>query len=288
MRIRIPRPAKLRHLIAVRARHSPVGEEEIKRVLSAYDLGWLEGYCQPAVGHTRSQNLILQTNRGTKVLKRYKISLDREAIAYEHSVLMCLDAAGFLVALSGQVLRALVIGLAYIKRGGKNRRIAADSLVQDGVFAHSRNPLYTGNILFLVGLSLIHNSVWMYLVGLPFFMFAYHTLVLAEEAYLSEKFGEVYDDYCRRVNRFIPSFSGLGGTIRSMAFDWKRVIRKEYGTTFAWLTGVLGLLAWESIANFGYEACKVRVAILAALWMALIAGYFSARLLKKLHFLDSN
>lgn len=95
MRIRIPRPAKLRHLIAVKIRHSPIGEEESERVLSVYDLGRLEGYRRPAVGHTRSQNLILQTNKGAKLLKRYKTSLDREAIAYEHSVLMRLDAAKF-------------------------------------------------------------------------------------------------------------------------------------------------------------------------------------------------
>ena len=60
-----------------------------------------------------------------------------------------LDAAGFVVASIGQLLRVAVIGFAYITRGGRNRRIVADSLVQAGIFAHSRNPLYLGNLLIV-------------------------------------------------------------------------------------------------------------------------------------------
>jgi hypothetical protein len=40
--------------------------------------------------------------------------------------------------------------LAYIKRGGRKKRIAADHLVVDGIFAHVRHPLYVGNFLLLV------------------------------------------------------------------------------------------------------------------------------------------
>ncbi len=51
-----------------------------------------------------------------------------------------LDALGVAIALCGQTLRVAVIGLAYIQRGGKNKEIAADRLVSEGFFAHSRNP----------------------------------------------------------------------------------------------------------------------------------------------------
>ncbi len=42
---------------------------------------------------------------------------------------------GFLVALTGQVIRAGTIGLVYIIRGGKNRQVYAEDLVTEGVFA---------------------------------------------------------------------------------------------------------------------------------------------------------
>src|SRR5262245_55356451 len=47
------------------------------------------------------------------------------------------NVLGIAVALAGQLLRALVIGLAYIRRGGRNRQVSADELVCEGIFAHS-------------------------------------------------------------------------------------------------------------------------------------------------------
>ena len=52
--------------------------------------------------------------------------------------------------------------------------------------------------------------------------------------------------------RFWPSFSGLGATMRGMRFDWRRVVRKEYGATFSWLTTFLGVILWEHFARDGY------------------------------------
>ncbi|HSD11480.1 MAG TPA: S-isoprenylcysteine methyltransferase, partial [Candidatus Binatia bacterium] len=46
-----------------------------------------------------------------------------------------LDLVGVLVSLTGQALRIIVIGLAYIKRGGRQKTITADRLVCEGVFA---------------------------------------------------------------------------------------------------------------------------------------------------------
>ncbi|WAK02433.1 hypothetical protein [Methylobacter sp. YRD-M1] len=62
-------------------------------------------------------------------------------------------AFGLLLVTAGQALRILTIGLAYIVRGGRNRRIYAENLVTDGVFAHCINPLYVGNILIVIGFS---------------------------------------------------------------------------------------------------------------------------------------
>ena len=71
-----------------------------------------------------------------------------------------MDIAGVLIILSGLGLRAVVIGLAYIKRGGVNKMIHADTLVTNGLFAHCRNPLYAGNLLVVAGLLVIFNNPW--------------------------------------------------------------------------------------------------------------------------------
>ena len=146
---------------------------------------------------------------------------------------------GFLVALTGQLLRAVTIGLEYIKRGGLNRQVYAEKLVQGGLFAHCRNPLYVGNFLILLGVGIASNSVVFLSVGVPFFLFAYWAIIAAEESYLRNKFGQDFDDYCTRVNRLLPNLSGLTQTLSGMRFNWHRLIRKEYGSTYIWLAGII-------------------------------------------------
>ena len=192
-----------------------------------------------------------------------------------------LDALGIAVALSGQLLRAAVIGLAYIKRGGKDKQIFAQTLVQEGFFAHSRNPLYLGNFLALVGFCLIHNSPLCYLVGVPFFAFAYLSIVVAEEEYLRRSFGPAYEEYCQRVPRFLISLRGLGATLGSMAFDWKRLVRKEYGSTFAGASCILALLVWDAYARRGPGAAQRTLAAVLWVWVPLTLAYLIARYLKK-------
>jgi protein-S-isoprenylcysteine O-methyltransferase Ste14 len=191
-----------------------------------------------------------------------------------------LDLLGFVVAMTGQLLRIAVIGYAYIIRGGRDRKVFAESLVQRGLFAHSRNPLYLGNMLIYLGLAIVHGSLWFYLVGVPFFAFAYASLVAAEEDFLRQKFGAEYDDYCRRVNRFIPSLRGLRATLAPMTFDWKKVVRKEYGTPFAWMSAMLALVLLERAVTPGGVLTRRTVAAVAVAWSVLAIAYITARTLK--------
>jgi protein-S-isoprenylcysteine O-methyltransferase Ste14 len=192
-----------------------------------------------------------------------------------------LDAAGLALAIAGQALRVLVIGLAYIRRGGKDKKIYAASLVQDGIFAHSRNPLYLGNLMIVAGLMLIHDGPWLYAIGIPFFLVAYVSIVQAEEQYLSAHFGAEYEAYRRRVPRFLLRLEGLGRTLRSMHFDWNRVVRKEYGTLMSTASGVILLVARQSIAGQPSFGTHWSWPVLLAVWIALAVAWLAARVLKK-------
>jgi protein-S-isoprenylcysteine O-methyltransferase Ste14 len=188
---------------------------------------------------------------------------------------------GFGVAGLGQALRALTIGLAYIIRGGKKRQVYAENLVTEGLFSHCRNPLYVGNLLILAGVGLAANSLLFMAVGMPFFLFAYRAIVAAEENYLRGKFGKEFDDYCARVNRFLPSLSGLGQTLRSMEFNWQRLVVKEYGSAFAWMAGAL-LLVMKNLWLSRSDAANNPVFwTFAALLLLITIGYATARYLKK-------
>jgi protein-S-isoprenylcysteine O-methyltransferase Ste14 len=194
---------------------------------------------------------------------------------------MYLDVIGIVTGLAGQLLRICVIGFAYIKRGGKKKEVYAGALVQEGFFAHCRNPLYVGNILTLTGLIIIHNGILMYAFCLPFFLFLYWSITTAEENYLRGKFGRAYDDYVRRVPRFLISFRGLGQTLKGMNYNWKKVIRKEYGTTFVFVTAVMALLVWERITADGFKATQGYLSTMLILWVPVALAYFAAFVAKK-------
>lgn len=195
---------------------------------------------------------------------------------------------GVIVTLSGQILRALTIGLAYIKRGGKKKQVYAGKLVQEGIFAHCRNPLYLGNILILAGVGIAANSLPFVLFGIPFFLFAYLAIIFAEEDYLRKKFGQEFKDYCKRVNRFIPTFSGLGSTIKSIEFHWKRLIVKEYATPFTWIMGMTFLIMKEKYLDWGYEGIKHTLWPVTIFLLLVTFAFFAAWYLKKNKILQSD
>ena len=197
------------------------------------------------------------------------------------------DALGLLVASVGQAIRMLCIGYAYIQRGGVNKRLAANRLVCEGIYAHSRNPMYVGNFLLLAGLAIIYHSFLVYCVALPVYLGGILTIIKSEEEFLRGKFGDEYEDYCRRVNRFVPRLRGLRTTMAGMPFDWRRVIRKEYGTTFAWISVALALIAWEQITWYGSTGARTALVWLGILWTGVFFLYAVARWSKKTRRLDS-
>lgn len=190
-------------------------------------------------------------------------------------------AIAITVALIGQFIRALTIGLAYIIRGGKDRKVYARKLVQDGIFAHCRNPLYLGNILIVIGLGIAAHSAPFYIIGIPLFLFMYMAIIRAEEHYLMNMFGEEYNEYARRVNRFVPGLSGLSATIRGMTFHWRRLIAKEYGTTYLWIICMILLIMKNHYLTFGIEASRSIIAASSLILILVSALYAVARFLKK-------
>ena len=188
---------------------------------------------------------------------------------------------GFIIALGGQVIRALTIGLAYIVRGGRGKKVYADSLVTNGIFAHCRNPLYLGNILIVSGLGVVADSAVFYFLGIPLFVLAYMAIIKAEENFLSGKFGEEYRQYCKKVNSLIPDLSGIGTTLKSMTFNWRRLLVKEYGTTYAWITVMILLIVKNQYIRDGHELHGPAIWFSSFSFVAATIFYSVVRYLKK-------
>ncbi len=191
------------------------------------------------------------------------------------------DIIGIGFAVAGQALRVAVIGLAYIKRGGLNKKVHANKLVTEGIFAVCRNPLYVGNAMILCGLLLVCNSPLAYVFAGGFFVFAYWCIIRTEETFLLNKFGPDYAEYCRQVHRWLPDPRRLSEVTRGVTFNWRRVVMKDYSTFASWMIAMLALKAYEHVLRDGIGSAFYPVAPYAAQIALILALTGFVRWLKK-------
>ncbi len=194
------------------------------------------------------------------------------------------DSLGLVMILAGQMLRIVTIGYDYIRRGGRDGQVYAEGLVQGGVFAHCRNPLYLGNILMAMGFLVVLGHGGLILVGVPAVILVYIAIVAAEEDYLAGQFGDLYADYCQRANRWLPSWKGFRESVASMRFNWQRVLVKEYNTIFASLAGLLFIQTMTRVAEGEMSEQRWIWVLVSA--CALLCGYLVMRTLKKMRLLQ--
>ncbi|MFL0180274.1 methyltransferase family protein [Mycobacterium sp. SMC-15] len=77
-----------------------------------------------------------------------------------------------------------------------------DKLVTSGVFAISRNPIYVGFGLVLLGQFLVFPT-WIPLAYLLAGVWLFNRQVLREEAFMRDHYGRDYAEYCSRVRRYL-------------------------------------------------------------------------------------
>ena len=78
----------------------------------------------------------------------------------------------------------------------------ASVLITGDVFALTRNPMYLGMILMLLGCALLAGTVPFYTVFFAYFAVIYYVFCPYEEQKLQAAFGEEFLDYRRRVRRW--------------------------------------------------------------------------------------
>ncbi len=116
-----------------------------------------------------------------------------------HAALTSLGLVLLVLALVGVLIAQAQMGDAW--------RIGVDAgretkLVQRGLFAVSRNPIFLGMLVMLLGFFLVLPNA----LSLAVSVLGYSLLeiqIRLEEAYLTGRHGDAYRSYCRRVRRWL-------------------------------------------------------------------------------------
>ena len=79
----------------------------------------------------------------------------------------------------------------------------ASHLVTDGVFSYTRNPMYLGMLIIVLGVT-VYNGVYIGIIILPCFIFYIKKFqIKPEEEAMQEIFADDYTDYFKRVRRWL-------------------------------------------------------------------------------------
>ncbi len=79
----------------------------------------------------------------------------------------------------------------------------ASSLVTGGIYRLTRNPMYVGFTVVLVGWAVYLAIPWASLGSIAFVLFTTRFQIIPEERVMSSKFGQAYVEYKERVRRWL-------------------------------------------------------------------------------------
>ena len=116
---------------------------------------------------------------------------------------------GLLVALGAILLLTCIYEFAARGRGTLSPADPPKELVVQGLYRYVRNPMYVSVMTILAGETLLVQSVEMLVYMLFFFTAATAFVIGFEEPYLRQQFGTSYEEYTRRVGRWLPK-AGYG------------------------------------------------------------------------------
>ena len=140
--------------------------------------------------------------------------------------------AGYVIAIIGLMIRLIASGYVL-----KNKELSTT-----GPYSYVRHPLYTGNLILLLGLAIINGLWWSFFVGFLFAIFYYPTAIEYEDRKLKQLFPDDWPQWANKTPALWPK-QGSKDTDRGLSFnEWSfsKSLRSNYepvivGYVVAWL-----------------------------------------------------
>jgi len=150
---------------------------------------------------------------------------------HSHEINEFWQAACMVVSFFGLGLRMIVVGRAPLGTSGRNtREQAANTLTTTGMYSVVRHPLYLANYIIIIGFVMEFHVWWLVLLITCMYALYYERIMLAEEAFLRTRFGEVFEQWAAVTPAFIPRFRGWKSS--AIPFCWRTVLQREYNAFF--------------------------------------------------------
>lgn len=139
-----------------------------------------------------------------------------------------------------------VLGLGFRAWASGHLRKMAE-LTTSGPYAHTRNPLYFGTFLMVLGGAIAGGQWWVALIIAASYLFIYVPVMLAEIDTMRNLFPSEYDQWAMAVPLFFPRVTPAASSNGARRFDIQLYLKhREYQATL----GLLGIFAVLAIKMF--------------------------------------
>jgi len=187
---------------------------------------------------------------------------------WRHHLLSFMDAANLIlvVALVFMALAAWLRtwGSAYVGASVVHSdSMHGDAMLADGPYRRTRNPLYLGTLLHTIGLAILMTPSGAVFAIALIWIFQIR-LALAEEAFLTARFGQPYLDYKATVPRFLPSLRARVAAPGQQP-HWLQAMIGELYFIGAFL--VVAIFGW----NFNAQLLRRGILITLGVWLIVRA-----------------
>jgi protein-S-isoprenylcysteine O-methyltransferase Ste14 len=160
---------------------------------------------------------------------------------YENDLIVW--ALGPAVVCLGEALR--LWSMRHIGRSARTRKDKARRLVATGPYAFTRNPLYVGNHMILLGFCVMSEMLWFIPIALGICFTFYSFIILYEEELLKTRFGDEYLNYMAETRRWIP----LPKMRELIQPAWREAFRRERSTIYGIIIGIIAFGLKELVSH---------------------------------------
>lgn len=165
------------------------------------------------------------------------------------------------VAFAGLGIRALTVGFVPSGTSGRNiARMKAERLNTTGIYSLMRHPLYVGNFIIFMGITLFFRQWYVTAIAALVYWMYYERIMLAEEDYLRDRFGAEFDAWAARTGTVFPRWRSWRRP--DLPFSFRTVLRREYTTFFAIVATLTALELIEHLITehrFQFDAMWIAI-----------------------------
>ena len=158
-------------------------------------------------------------------------NLNNDIFNYSNIVILLFFIIGFFI-------RCYTIGTTPLGTSGRNTKSqVAKSLNTLGIYSIIRHPLYLGNYLIWLSISIYTYSYFFPLLMSLLFWLYYERIMFAEESFLEKKFGDKFINWSNKVPAFFPKNILMQKS--EIKFSFKSILRREYASYLSAISALL-------------------------------------------------